>query len=490
MLRNATLEDDTWRTVGGASRLGSVITGTPDILAAIDYFPTSATQRTVVMTDDGRLQKDDGSGGGWTELLSGLTVSGARPSFTIGGAEEQGRDRKLFYADGANQERVLAADGSAFAALATPPTDWAGANRPRKFVNHDGYLWAFGNANAPHLVYRSLRTNHEDFRSTIFAVPVFSGEGEYLVNGLSYKGGLLLWKYPEGVYFYNTLSADSAEWFVTKVGQGGSAGPNTAVLIEDDVLWVDPFGGWHLISATQATGSVRAEDLTYRKLGRYLPDNISRTRLPLAHLVYYSDKLQALLACSASGSSVNDRIVAMDVARRQSIGERWVWHDRDVAQALFLRKVSDVLIPAIGDDAGQVWELDRSARNRDGAGYTFEWWTADSDFSQFVDGWAGKLKNLHYLQLIYDPRSVTQHTVEVLHDGVQRQTVTFDLTSSGITLPAELPATFGAEGLQATRIRRLRGQARRLSLRGSTSAADADASIAGAIIGVGLAGGA
>lgn len=488
-LRNATLEDGTLRTAGGAEKFGSALSGAPKILAGIDHFPTTPQQRAVVMANDGTLQKDDGAGGGWATLLSGLTVAGAVPFFTAGGGEILNNDRLLFYADGVNQERVMVGDGATFAALSAPPADWTGTNRARAFVIHEGYNWGFGNKNAPHLLYRSLNTNHRNFTSTVFAVPIFSGEGEYLVGGLSYKGGLLLWKFPEGVYWYDTRSADVNEWRAFKVGAGGMPGPGCCVLIEDDVIWIDPYGGVHMISATTATGSVRAQDLAYRKLGRFIPDNISRTRLDTANLIYYSDKQQLWLACATVGSTSKDRRLILDLNAKGEVGERWSFDDRDVNEALFLRKDTGVLRPMMGDDVGQLWKLDTVTRSKDSAGYTFEWWLADTDFAQLVPGWAGKLKNLHYLQVLHVPQSAVDHSIQVWRDGQLRQTLSVALSGGSVTLPVILPFTLGAESMQATRPRRLRGQARRLAFRGVSTVAGADVSLSGLIVGVSLAGG-
>ncbi len=489
VLRGATLEDNTLRTMGGAEKLGAVVTGAPQLLAAIDYWPTLAQQRTVVMGSDGQLWKDDGTGNGWVSLLAGLTVAGAVPHFTPGGGEVLGNARLLFYADGHNPERVLTANGAAFAALTAPPADWAGTNRPRAFVIHEGYNWGFGAANAPHLLYRSLNTNHQNFTGTPFAVPIFSGEGEYLSGGLSYKGGLLLWKFPEGVYWYDTRNADTTQWRAYKVGVGGMPGPDCCALTEDDVVWIDPYGGVHMVSATTATGSVRAQDLAYRKLGRYIPDNLNREQLVKANLIYYSDKQKLLLACSAVGSTAKDRCLEIDLNAKGEVGERWVPNDRDTNEALFLRKESGVLHPAMGDDVGQLWRLDRPTRAKDGAAYTFEWWLADSDFATLVPGWAGKLKNLHYLQVLHVPQSAVTHSIQVWRDGLMKQTLDVALSGGAVALPVVLPFTLGADMMQSTVPRRLLGQARRLSFRGISTVIGADISLSGLIVGVSLAGG-
>ena len=101
IVRNVTLEDHTFRKMGGASKLGDAI-GSLTIDAAIDFWVDASTQRTVVACDDGSLRKDDGNGASWASLATGLTTSGRVPQFILGGAEQQGRNRKVFYCDRVN----------------------------------------------------------------------------------------------------------------------------------------------------------------------------------------------------------------------------------------------------------------------------------------------------------------------------------------------------------------------------------------------------
>ena len=483
--RNATLEDQTWRTGGGASKLGSAA-ASATIQAGVDYWPTLTLQRNVVSLSDGTIQKDDGNGASWAALVSGLTASGQVPHFNIGGAERVGRSRKLFHADRVNPMQVLAADGASMAAIVAPPVDWSGSNQPGFSVIHDGYNWAGGNANNPHMIYRSLREDHEDFLSSPYQIPIFPGEGERLVGGMSYKGGLVLWKHPEGVYFVPTSDPSESAWRAVKIGRAGAAGPYCMTQAEDDVPWIAPDGTWHLIGATTATGSVRAEDISARKLGAWGRDNMNLSQLPSAHLVYYSHKQELMLACHAAGVTQKGRRLHLDFADRRGVGERWIWWDRDRNEALWLRKKNLVQIPAMGDASGQVWELDRAARNAEGQPYTFEWLMADTDCSPIMPGWQGRKKNLRFLQVEHDSRGSATHTIEVYRDGQLRQTLVFAFTAGQATLPATLPITLGAETLQVTKRRELKGQATRLALRGYTTGTT-DVSLARILLGLELA---
>ena len=487
MLRNATLEDDSVRTGAGAVQLGDAI-GSVTVNAAIDYFPALGTQRTVVMLSDGTLRKDNGAGASWATLASALTTTGAVPHFTLGGIELAGRSQKLFYCDRVNAVQVLAADGGSTAALANPPADWSGANQPGFLFPHSRFLWGGGNANASKTLYRSIGDDHEQFLQFPYFLQI-SGEYERLVAGLSFKGGALVFGYPEGAWFINTANPAENAWRPERVSRAGCAGPWNVTLAEDDVLWVSPDGSWHAISATEAQGSARATDLAYRKLGSFVPDRLNLAQLATAQLVWHAQKQIAMLAAHGAGVTLKNRRIDFDLRRRQDSGERWVFWDRDRNEALFMRKKNEVLIPAFGDAAGTIWELDQASRNVGGTAYTFEWELNDTDFAQVVPGWSGRKKNGRFIQLVHDPRQAATHTVEAFRDGAKTQTIQFSLSGAGsAVLPAVLPVALAAGAtMKATTRRRLLGQAIRWGFRGYSSGINADVSVTKLILGLELA---
>ena len=475
------------RTGGGATQLGDAVDAALTLQRAIDYFPSIGTQRTLVYASDGSLRKADEIATTWTSLVTGLTTAGAVPAWAIGGQESAGRDRKAFFADRINAPRVLAADGATVAALATPNADWSGSNQPGWFFPHQGRMVAGGNANAAHTAYVSLLTDHEDFGSTPLRFLLGPYEHERrTVGGISYKGLAIIGKEPEGMYAIDTRDASTANWLVARVSNAGLAGPNAIITVEDDVLWIDPEGGWHLISASDALGSVKASELTYRKLGTFARDEMNLARSAYFDLVYYSHKLDVQLAFASIGQTGKDRRLHLDLNRRADLGERWVTWDRDRNECLFMREVSSIQIPAMGDNVGQLWLLDQVTRSQDGSAYTFEWQLRDTDFSAVVPGWAGRLKNGAFLQLEYDARDTATHTIEVIQDGVVTQTINFTLEAGAAALPLVLPFTLGHEFLQTTVQYPLYGQFTRLALRGYTTTV-ADISISRVLIGAKLA---
>jgi hypothetical protein len=307
---------------------------------------------------------------------------------------------------------------------------------------------------------------------------------------MSYKGGALVFGYPEGVWFARAETPDAAAtaWTVSKVARPGAAGPANIVAIEDDALWLSPDGSLHLISATNATGSATSSDLGHRKLAGFVADVLNLSRTAYFQWIYYAHKQKAWLACSTTGVTTKAYRLEFDVRRKSDIGERWLTWDRDRNEALFLRKNGEVLIPAMVDNVGQVWELDRPDRNANGAGYTAEWAANDLDAAGLLFGRPGRKTNGAYVQIEYDPRQAVTLTLEIIRDGDVKQTVTFALDAASGVLPQTVPYVLGGSRvLRATRPKRLLGQAYRWGVRGYTTGINADCSVARVSLGVELA---
>lgn len=490
-LRNATVEDGTFRTMPGATKLGDAI-GALTIQAAIDFWADVNTQRTLVSLSDGSLRKDDGAGASWATLASGLTTAGQVPFWKIGGAESVGRSRKAFHVDRVNGVRVLAADGASMTAISRPRAEWSGTNQPGWLEVHRGFLWAGGNGNDPHFAYRAPQQDHEDFSTAPYQRPVYPGVGERTVAALSFNGVLLIWKFPEGVFAFDTRSDSEATWDTVRVGEAGCVGPWNVLHIETDqedlVVWVSPQGTLHALSPSDALGGVRPREISAARLGAFFRDNANLAQLATAQWAWYSQRRQALLACHGQGQSNKNRRLDLDVARVAELGERWAFQDRDRNEALFIRKKSGVGIPALGDAAGQLWELDTVNRNQDGTGYQFEWEIWDSDFAQLIPEARGRKTSGRFLKVLYDPRSTATHVIDVLRDGSVKQSLSFALEGGPTALPQTLPFDLQEAVPTFTRARRLEGQAYRWGFKGRSTGVNEDVSLISLMVGLEVAG--
>lgn len=465
---------------GGASKYNAnPITGTPVVLGGCDWWPSDAVQRMVVVLADGTIKKDSGAGTFAVTLASGLTVTAIVPTFTEGGKEVAANDRKLFIFTGKNPVQVLAADGATTAAIATPPADWSAANQPVTGAIHEARLWAAGNLNDPHRVYYSTTTSHEDFTGAgSGTISVFPGEGEKIVGIMSFKGLLLVWKYPKGVYYIDTTDPDVANWKTKVITRGtGGVSPLGQVIIDNDVLYLDAQGNFQLLSATQEFGNMAVNNLSQKyQINTFLRENTSLTRFPFTRAVYYGHKREAHFLFTVLGGSVNNRRMVVDFNAEVP---RFRFSDRDVNECIWMRQDTDsIQHPVIGDNLGSIWLLDQAHHNKDGLGYSGLFQTAQLDFSH-VDLKLGiKRKNGQFLELVAEPIGNWNLAVEIQWDGITTQTVQFNMGSSGAAIGSFVLGidALGNDTL-INRKRRITGGGRRFSLVARNAGADEDFSI-------------
>jgi len=478
---NITFESGTIQKEGGASKYNSTaITGAPSIIGGWDWFPTLGTQRMVVVTSGGAILKDTGDGSFGTSLATGLTVSSVVPVFVEGGGETFSANRKLFIFTKSNQVKVLAADGSSVANITTPAADWS-SSFPVTGCIHEGRLWAA----LKHRVYYSLTTDHEDFTSSgVGQINVFPGEGEEIRALLSFKGVLIVWKYPFGIYLIDTSDSTVANWRVTRHSSRiGIAGPACVAAIDDDVVFVDIYGHIQLLSAVQEFGNFGNKNLSHpQKIDVYTRDNYNISRMSNARVVYYTNKNEVHVSCSSIGSSVNNRRLVLDLSRPDLA--RFRESTRDTLESLWLRQNSDgILVPVGGDNAGFVWLLDQETRSKDSSGYNAVFQTPHYDFSHIDPGLAFKKKNGAFLELVVEPKGDWSLSIDVMWDGELYETLSFNMGSTGAVIGSFV---LGTDELATERIEYvkqiLNGSGRTLSLIGRQSGAAEDFSIGKAYV--------
>lgn len=466
--QNITFESGTIRKEGGASKYNSsAISGTPEIMGGWDWWPDTSTQRMIVFTDAGALLKDTGSGTFAVTLASGLTTTNVVPVFVEGGKEAAANNRKLFIFTGKNAVQVLSADGATTAAITNPPADWASTNQPTFGLIHEGRLWGGGNANDPHRLYYSLTTDHEDLTGAgSGSISVFPGEGEYLTGAISFRGLIIAFKYPVGIYIVDTTDPTVANWKVTRLsGSIGLAGPRALVAVDNDVLFAEPSGKINIVSAVQEFGNLGTQSLSSSlDMDEYIRENISTSRYGEIKMIYYTAKRRVEIAMSSASSTTNDTRLIVDYNIPQR--PRFLESPRDTVVDLWLRKDSDgIHRPIAGDDAGFVWELDQDDRNKDGAAYAGELRTINTDFSEIDPKLANVRKNGQFLEIVFVPKGNWTLSVDVFWDDVYTQTINFTMGTSGTALGSLVLGTGRLSSTAATsRKRRLIGSGIRLGL--------------------------
>lgn len=478
--RNLSYEGAVLSKEGGAVKYNSsAISGTPTVMGGWDWWPTTTTQRMIVALSDGTLKKDSGAGTFPTTLKSGLTMTGTTPYFVEGGKEAAAGNRKLFIFTGANQLQVLSGDGATTANVATPAADWASAFPTAGFINV-GRLWGFGNTNDPSRLYYSTTASHEDFTGAgSGSISVFPGEGEYIVGALPFKGVVVVWKFPVGIYLVDTSDPNTANWTVTRLSNTvGGVSPLGACISDDDVVFLDASGNFQILSAVNEFGDMQSKNLSrVTNVYSFVQDNFDFSKLNKVRAVYYAAKREVHFAMTGLNSSVNNVRFVLDLNKLDRY--RFRYSDRDVCEAIWLRKdVNQIQRLTVGDASGFVWNLDQRTKSQDGAGYTAAWQTAELDFS-WVDPKLATVRKIgQYIEIIAQPSGNFTLTVNIIWDGVLVQTLNINLGTTGAVLGSFVLGTDKLSGDQTiNRKRRIVGSGRRLSIAASNGGAGEDFSI-------------
>lgn len=477
---NITYENGTLQKEPGAIKYNaSAISGTPHILGGWDWRPSAAFKRTIIVNSDGKALKDDGTGAFGTTLATGLTIStNDVPVFVEGGKEAAAQNRKLFIYTAGNQVKVLSGDGGSISSISSPPADWT-SSFPIGGFNYVGRHWGYGNPNDPHRLYASLTTDHENFTTSPLTFSIFPGEGDRIACALPYKGLIIIWKYPVGIYYLDARDATTANWTVQRVSTSlGMAGPLGAVPIDDDILFVDAAGNVQLLSFALETGNLGGSSLSQQaEIEPFIRENFNTSRVQQIRGIYYPAKRQAHLAWAGIGQTINDRRLVVDFTRPNF--PRFRFSDWIVCQSLWLRvDDNNVQRPTAGDDAGFVWKLDDANRAKDGQAYNCEFQIPHTDFDYVDPALATRRKNGQFLEVVMDPKGEWDLSCDILWDGSPKHTVQFNMGGSGAVIGTFTLGTDRLGGdIVLNKRRKIWGSGRRFSIIGRLSGVSQDFSI-------------
>lgn len=474
---NVSFDGGTIRKEGGAVAYStSALAGLPPILAGVDWRPTSTTRRQVIYDGNGNQWMDGDDGTFATSIGAALSTS-CNPVWVPAGEEAPGNNRKLFLFNGVNIPYVLNGTASSLSTFSAPAADWSSGNPPICGCVHDSRLWVIGG----HRLYYSQTTNHENFTgSGSGTISVFPGEGHYGIQVVSFKGLLVVFKYPYGIYAVNTTAVDPTDWTVSRISRSiGGASPHAAVPIEDDVLFLSANGQLQLLSGIQEFGSLGSRDVGYlHRLDPFVNANVRIGHLTKAQGVYYPTRREVHYAVPRSGSSVNNARLVVDF--NLSGTPRFRWSPRDACPSIWTRRDGDNdLKLMIGDDVGKVWMLDYTTRTKGGSGYTGSFQTAHNDL-----GAPGVRKEGRWLEVMMEPDGTWTVSCDVIWDDATHATISLNPTIGGTGLGGFILGTHALGGTVVATIRkRLPGGGRRLSLKFYNSADGSDFNISRALVG-------
>lgn len=416
--RNISYVDGLVSMEGGSVKYNSTaISGAPTILGGAEWHPDSVLHRVIVYTSAGTILRDTGAGTFSTTMKSGLST-GVLPFFVAGGSNTASINKKLFIFNGSNPVQVIDGDATVTRDITSPPADWATSNQPTVGVIHDNRLWGAGNLNAPHRLYYSDASDHENLLTgTSGSMAVYSGEGDAIVALMSFKGYLIVWKKPVGVYLIDTTSPTVSNWGVrklsNKVGTPNAYGP---FQIDDEVLFMDVGLNIQAISSISETVDLRSRNISQiAELAPFMRSNINTNQLGFMQSVYYPNSREAHIALAGQGSTVNNRRLVIDFNRLDL--PRFRFSDKDNNHSIWLDADINSTELFSGDGSGFVWKLDQSAKNVDGNPYISEFQTAYTDLSYIDPSYALVNKYGAFLEIIGESLGDWNIYVDVYWDG-------------------------------------------------------------------------
>lgn len=470
MVDGITIEDQTWRKEGGASKVNSVSLGAATIRGLFDFWTgaSPSVQHLIAVLSDGRAVTVGASG------VESTPASGLGDGFPVFAEGWNGTTKALYFVNGQVQMQVY--DGTSWTPIGLPNTDWNSTNGyPSGMFPHRQSMVAYGLPTAPHDVFMPLASNHSDYANVeAFRQEVGPGIGDGIIGGLSWRETAYLFKKPFGIFVLDDSSPNIAEWTIARLSQTiGIAGPGCWLEVDDDVLILGTDGYFYSLSQVQNQGEKSTTPVLPLQMGDYLRTEINQSRLDLAQMIWYGNKRQVQIAVPASGSTVNNRRIVGDLSAGSL---RILPSRRDTCSAIALRRATRTSPPRpiIGDNAGFVWQLDQAARTKDGAGYRGQFEYAPREC------YAGSSRrgNLAFLDVIFQEKGNYDLTVEVHRDGALSETKIFSQQSAGGAIGSfSLDSDVLGGTTIANRRHKVGGDALRVKLIGKNEQAGEDFSI-------------
>jgi hypothetical protein len=335
----------------GYSTYGSV---TGNVIGGTEFNHDMLTPVVVVFTSNGKLLKDNGAGVFSTTLATGLTASD-NVVFVEGGKEGAALNRKLFIFTGSNPVKVLSGGASTVTNLATPPADWS-SNYPTSGFVFEGRLCGFGNNNDPHRLYFSTATNHEDFTGTgSFTLSIFPGEGERLSAAIPVQNGVLLFKYPRGIYFLDATNPVTTNWRVYKVSSKlGTPSQKCAVDIGKGIVFIDSSGFPYFVARDTSGSFVFSNIAEANSIKSFIKKELNSSIIKNKWFAFYDPLFDEF------GFSDTFKIISIDL---QKGSPRFRKRTAEVLCAFHVYGVnSNTATLCFGDKSGNILKKEQSRR--------------------------------------------------------------------------------------------------------------------------------
>lgn len=418
------------------------------VLAAIEFSPDYSARYVICVGGDGNVYAVNSAGVVSaaivsTTLAAPLTVTfGNQIQFVIGGGEVAGNSRKLFLFNGVNPVQAIEySAGWLMDNISAPAANWSGTDQPKFGFIHKNRLFAGGNINDPNRLYASLSDNHEDFAAVgTYSLSVSPGDGEEIVMAKVYKGKILVFKKPYGVFAVDDSNFDETKWTITKIHAGlGAASYHCGVQVLDDFIFKNNTGSITSLAATASFGDVEAGDvLSILRIEQTIRDAMELSSGGTTHALFYSEKKLAYFSYRSTTSSVDDRLLCFYVG----LGERprATIITKELPKCLFLKRDSSGIErpcygsaeanPTTGVIEGFIYLMDQVDRNVNNTPYLGEFQTPHIDFGFAGQQIAHKNKNFDFIELRYSSDGDYSVYGDVFIDGVYTETLDFKMDST------------------------------------------------------------
>ena len=449
----------------GSMKYNTATLNSEKIVAGFDYWPTTIQQRLIVATDVGSIYRDIGDRGFslGTAIKTGLSGLTNQCMFIEGGKETAGRDKKLFLISRTNQVQVLAADGTSFAAISNPATDWVSPNFPRCGVIHRNRLWLFMQQGS----YASNSGDHENFTSSFLVDNIYPGEGGDIIKATVYKGRLFVFKEGGFVYYLDDSDTSTSNWFFRKLDTGiSTASSHSMFQVVNDLVIGTSTGSLVSLVAAQSLGDIKSADIYSQvKCEQFIRNSTSSSGLSGMHSYYYEEKKQAYFTYHTKYNTQNDAFVTLDMSSQTP---RILFNKKDKPTCFFGRRdINGVTRPCYGAADGFVYFMDRPDRDVGGSSFSSEFQTPHFDFRHVDPNLAGKKKIFDNFKMEFIETGSWNISVDIFIDGDLKETLTIPCSNRNHNLDAFILDSdeLSAEETQRSVEQPLHGSGRTLSIR-------------------------
>ena len=486
---NATLVNGYAEKDFGSRRWNSTPLGT-GIAGFKDFWPSELTQRVICVGKNGTVYRFSNYASSSAVLPTGSAPTALNISQYTNlvpcGQEESGNDRKLFIFTGNDPVQVISGDGTTRADISQPAADWSGTNQPFMAIIHRGALFAWGNRNDPHRIYKSAEINHENFLSgTATSYSIFPGEFQRIIAAQVHRKRLYVLKYPRGLYCLNDSDSDSNNWFFEKQQEtfGGSS-PRCSVQVLDDFLVANQFNSLTSVQAAFTFGDFESSDFfSINRCKNFANQEIASSSFGERQAMCYEAKQIAMFSFRSRTSSYSDRICMINFRDPQN--PIITWNTKDQPNCLDeLRDDSGIDKPCYGAEDGYLYLMDQPDRwvgtsdTTSRTGYEFQIQTAHIDFGELDPTIAEQVKNYDFFEVGYIPTGKWNVTVDIFVDGLYLRTVPIELAGRSELDQFVLGENSLDDGVTWTRMSEISASGRRIGFRLSNSGVGQNVKIA------------